>query len=72
MSWENVSIGLTFFSIGLAKKVLLADNLAGYATPMFDAAAAGREIGFFPAWVGLLACSFQLYFDFSGYSDMAV
>lgn len=72
MSWENVSIGLTFFSIGLAKKVLLADNLAGYATPMFDAAAAGREIGFFSAWVGLLAYSFQLYFDFSGYSDMAV
>jgi D-alanyl-lipoteichoic acid acyltransferase DltB (MBOAT superfamily) len=65
----NFQIGLTIFIIGLCKKVLIADSLAGYATPVF---APGANPGFFVAWGGLLAYSFQLYFDFSGYSDMAI
>lgn len=66
----NFAVGLTIFAIGLAKKVLIADNLAVYASPAF--AANGETPTFFLAWGGALAYSFQLYFDFSGYSDMAI
>ncbi len=66
----NFAVGLTIFAIGLAKKVLLADNLAGYAAPAFDPRAEAPSL--FLAWGGALAYSFQLYFDFSGYSDMAI
>lgn len=66
----NFAIGLTIFAIGLAKKVLIADNLAGYAAPVF--APGSDSPSFFFAWGGALAYTFQLYFDFSGYSDMAI
>ncbi len=69
---EYVAMGVTIFVIGLAKKVLLADSVAEYATPGFDAAAHGAELGFFAAWSSALAYTAQLYFDFSGYSDMAI
>jgi len=46
--------------------------LGGHATPIFDAAVNGQTITFFEAWAGALAYTFQLYFDFSGYSDMAI
>lgn len=72
MGFENLSIGLTFFTIGLAKKVLLADSMAEYATPVFGAVHDGMQPQLFGAWVGALAYTFQLYFDFSGYSDMAI
>jgi alginate O-acetyltransferase complex protein AlgI len=61
-----------FFLIGLAKKTVLADSLSAFARPVFDGAAAGAQVTFFEAWTGLLAYTFQIYFDFSGYSDMAV
>ena len=64
----NVAVGLAIFALGLAKKVLLADNLAAYANPLF---AAPNAPSLLLAWGGVLAYSFQLYFDFSGYSDMA-
>jgi len=64
--------GLTMFTIGLAKKVLVADNLAGYALPLFTLADNGSELRLISAWSGALAYSFQLYFDFSGYCDMAI
>jgi alginate O-acetyltransferase complex protein AlgI len=64
--------GLTIFVIGLAKKVLLADTAALCATPVFAAAAAGTKPDFIAAWSGALAYTVQLYFDFSGYSDMAI
>ena len=67
-----IAMGLTIFAIGLAKKVLLADSVAGYATPQFDVAAAGTPLSFLAAWSGALAYTLQLYFDFSGYSDMAI
>ena len=69
---EHVVIGITIFSIGLFKKCILADGIAIYATPVFDAAEQGEVITFFEAWGGALAYSFQLYFDFSGYSEMAM
>lgn len=64
--------GVTLFVIGLVKKVVLADTLAGYANPIFAADSSSRELGMVEAWGGILAYSFQLYFDFSGYTDMAL
>lgn len=68
----NVAIGLTIFFLGLFKKVVLADNVAPTANWVFGMAHQGQEIGFLNAWEGMLAYTFQLYFDFSGYSDMAI
>lgn len=64
--------GLAMFTLGLAKKVLIADNLSKYATPVFAASLPGSEIHSLVALCGALAFTFQLYFDFSGYSDMAI
>ena len=69
---KHLAIGITIFVIGLFKKVVLADGVSVYATPVFDAAEAGVFLTFFEAWSGALAYTFQLYFDFSGYSDMAI
>jgi D-alanyl-lipoteichoic acid acyltransferase DltB (MBOAT superfamily) len=68
----NIAIGLTIFFMGLFKKVVLADNLAPLASSVFADAGAGHDITFLRAWEGMLAYTFQLYFDFSGYSDMAI
>ncbi|WP_088285350.1 MBOAT family protein [Ideonella sp. A 288] len=68
----NMESGLAIFAIGLFKKVVIADHLALLATPVFDAAAQGQPVSTAAAWVGALAYALQLYFDFSGYSDMAV
>ena len=68
----HLAVGITIFALGLFKKVVLADGIAVYATPVFDAAEAGVTLTFFEAWGGALAYSLQLYFDFSGYSDMAI
>ena len=67
-----IAAGLTIFVIGMAKKVLLADSIAPQADAVFDAAAAGADVSMIEAWTGALAYSLQLYFDFSGYSDMAI
>ncbi len=72
INYEHVAVGLTIFILGLAKKVLLADNLSDYATPAFTAANEGHTLMMIEAWVGALAYTLQLYFDFSGYSDMAI
>lgn len=69
---SNFNLGLTVFVIGLFKKVALADRISDYSTPVFNAADAGQTISFFEAWGGALAYTLQLYFDFSGYADMAV
>lgn len=70
--WRNMTLGTAFFIVGLFKKVFIADTLALYATPVFELAKLGKPITFFDGWSGALAYSFQLYFDFSGYSDMAI
>lgn len=67
-----VSLGVAVFSVGVAKKVLIADTIASYAGPVFDAAAVGTAIPLIEAWGGTLAYTFQIYFDFSAYSDMAI
>ncbi|MEP6546186.1 MAG: MBOAT family protein [Gammaproteobacteria bacterium] len=69
---NNVLAGLLFVAIGLAKKALLADEFAQYATPIFNATRDGHEVGLLVAWTGALAYTLQLYFDFSGYTDMAL
>jgi alginate O-acetyltransferase complex protein AlgI len=68
----DCAVGWTIFQIGLAKKVLLADALAPYVSTTFDAAAAGTEPTFAAAWIAGAAFLLQIYFDFSGYSDMAI
>ncbi len=72
LSKQNLIIGLTIFIVGLFKKVVIADTFALYASPVFAVADSGGTLNFFEAWQGALAYTFQLYFDFSGYSDMAI
>ncbi|MDH4226741.1 MAG: MBOAT family protein [Deltaproteobacteria bacterium] len=71
-SSPDFAVGLTLFSFGLFKKVMFADEIARYSTPVFAAASSGAAVGFAEAWCGALAFTFQLYFDFSAYSDMAL
>lgn len=70
--YGNMAAGLAIFFIGLFKKTVLADGIAYYVGPVFDAAANGNHPGMLDAWIGTLCYTFQLYFDFSGYSDMAI
>ena len=64
--------GLDIFLLGLAKKLVLADTFGGFADVGFAAANHAAPLGFFEAWYALLAYALQIYFDFSGYSDMAI
>jgi alginate O-acetyltransferase complex protein AlgI len=68
----NLCIGLTIFFLGLAKKLLIADNVGEIADDVFDKAGPGNIPTFFDCWYGALAFTFQIYFDFSAYSDMAI
>jgi D-alanyl-lipoteichoic acid acyltransferase DltB (MBOAT superfamily) len=68
----NFAAGLSLFTFGLFKKVVFADGLAPMANGVFASVARGEAPGFAPAWIGALAYTLQLYFDFSGYSDMAI
>ena len=69
--WENLSRGFILFVIGVAKKVALADTLAMVADPLFGKAL-GASLSAAEAWVATGAYTLQIYFDFSGYSDMAI
>ena len=69
---EDLARGLGLMVLGLAKKVLLADSLAPAADAVFHAAAQGLPLSTAEAWLGALSYTFQIYFDFSGYTDMAV
>lgn len=71
-SARHFGVGLTIFTIGLAKKVLIADPFGDMVSPIFAAAHSGVPVRLLAAWVGVLAFTCQLYFDFSGYSDMAI
>lgn len=72
MSWDNAASGLGIFTVGLFKKVVIADGLSAYSTPVFVAADSGLAVSTLESWIGALAYTFQLYNDFSGYSDMAI
>lgn len=67
----NLADGLMIFLLGLGKKLVLADLFGGFADIGFDAAARGTALSFFEAWYATLSYALQIYFDFSGYSDMA-
>ena len=70
VNMSKISIGIAYFIKGLAKKVLLANNIGAVWTEI--KALDYGEISVLTAWIGILAFTFQIYFDFSGYSDMAV
>jgi D-alanyl-lipoteichoic acid acyltransferase DltB (MBOAT superfamily) len=69
---DNLAVGATIFFFGLFKKVAIADVVGDYATPVFVAAQTDAAISFVEGWAAALSYSFQIYFDFSGYSDMAI
>ncbi len=69
---NHFAVGLAILTIGLFKKVVLADTLAAWSAPVFQAAESQSSITVFEAWAGVLAYRLQLYLDFSGYSDMAI
>lgn len=66
----NMALGATFFAFGLFKKIVLADGCAPIANGVFNAAASGLSTA--DAWLGATAYTLQIYYDFSGYSDMAI
>jgi alginate O-acetyltransferase complex protein AlgI len=76
LNWKDAglrtAIGLSLIIFGLFKKVILADNIAEYSTPVFEMADGGVPITLLPAWIGALGFSLQIYFDFSGYTDIAL
>ena len=71
-SWHDVAVGTAIFAIGLFKKTVLADGIAPHVGGPFTVAAQGDPLHFLQAWGAVLAYTLQLYFDFSGYSDMAI
>jgi D-alanyl-lipoteichoic acid acyltransferase DltB (MBOAT superfamily) len=69
---ENMAVGLFLFVFGLFKKVVLADGISEHVSPIYEMAAAGSEITLIPGWIAATGFTLQIYFDFSGYSDMAL
>lgn len=69
VNWENMNRGLYVFSIGLAKKVIIADTISNFANAGFDMM---ESLNFIEAWLTSISYTLQLYFDFSGYCDMAI
>src|SRR6516225_7576539 len=69
---QNFAVGLTLFSFGLFKKVVLADHLAAVVTPIYNQAASGTGVSLMLAWMAAIGFTLQIYFDFSGYTDMAL
>jgi alginate O-acetyltransferase complex protein AlgI len=69
IDWELIAKGIWFFVIGMSQKVLVADTLAKFGTPLLENTSGLQLIG---GWTALLNYSGQLYFDFAGYSNMAV
>jgi alginate O-acetyltransferase complex protein AlgI len=69
---QDLATGLALFTIGLIKKAVFADTLVGLADPVFAAAQAEKIPSLYDAWSGVIAFTLQIYFDFSGYTDMAL
>jgi D-alanyl-lipoteichoic acid acyltransferase DltB (MBOAT superfamily) len=68
----NLCVGLTLFFVGLIKKLAVADTVAPFVDVVFDQAVAGAAPRLTDAWIGALAFTVRVYFDFSAYSDMAI
>ncbi|MDA8092809.1 MAG: MBOAT family protein [Betaproteobacteria bacterium] len=69
---SNTAVGLTLLIFGLFKKVILADNVAPFVSPIFEHVAAGGHPSMLLAWMAAIGFTLQIYFDFSGYTDMAL
>jgi len=72
VNWEHVANGLVLFTLGLCKKTLWADSFAPFANAVFGGVQRGEIPTIYEAWCGALAYTMQIYFDFSGYTDMAL
>ena len=70
LNYRNLTIGLVVFFIGLFKKTMIADHLAIYVSPIYDMHS--TSVSCLDAWISSLSYTLELYFDFSGYSDMAI
>jgi alginate O-acetyltransferase complex protein AlgI len=68
----DIAAGLTLLSVGLFKKIIIADTVSQFSTPVFAAFDAGQRLSLIEAWIGALSYTFQIYFDFSAYCDMAL
>jgi alginate O-acetyltransferase complex protein AlgI len=68
----DLSVGATLFVFGLFKKVVLADSIAPYVTALYERAGADGTLSLLPAWLAAVGFTLQIYFDFSGYTDMAL
>ena len=71
-TFQDITDGFVRFVIGLSKKVLLANGFAALADGAFNTASAGTALSVTYSWLGAIAYTFQIFFDFSGYSDMAI
>lgn len=69
INYDNLAMGISIFAMGLFKKIAIADKLAVWANAAFSHT---ESLTFIEAWIGALSYTFQLYFDFSGYSEMAI
>jgi D-alanyl-lipoteichoic acid acyltransferase DltB (MBOAT superfamily) len=69
---DNVSVGVTLFAFGLFQKLFLADNVARFVTPIYEQATSGSSIALLSAWFAAVGFTLQVYFDFSGYTNMAL
>jgi alginate O-acetyltransferase complex protein AlgI len=72
LNWENFAIGFVLLAVGLFKKSVLADSIADHVSPIFADAAAGKPVSLLYAWAASIGFTLQMYFDFSGYSEMAL
>ena len=69
---DNFCVGLFIFLIGLSKKIIIVGTVSTWSDNLFDGVIIGSEPTFIDSWIGVFAFSFQIYFDFSAYSDMAI
>jgi len=69
---QNIAVGLTLLCFGLFKKVVFADHIAVYVTPIYEHSTTEGGTSFLRAWIAAIGFTLQIYFDFSGYSDMAL
>ena len=72
VGWEHFGTGLMYLTMGMGKKLLIADELAAGIAPLWKALGDGLNLGVSGSWAAVLGYTFRIYFDFSGYSDMAI
>jgi len=68
----DVAVGVTLFAFGLVKKAFIADRVAAFVSPIYGQASAGGSVGLAAGWIAAIGFTLQIYFDFSGYTDMAL